>query len=125
MRGSKLLGVNVSAEEFQYVRHAAELACLSQQQFVKRAINSALRKMGVDAVLLRLKEDPRCPVHRPQAVSAPSAAGMLRAYVQHKPDCDLVVSYAIDEPRCTCGLDKALALLSSERTAKGPSESGL
>ena len=59
MRGGKLLGANVSATEFDYVNHAARLAGLSRQQFLKRAVNAALMKMGVDAVLLKLAEQPQ------------------------------------------------------------------
>jgi uncharacterized protein (DUF1778 family) len=58
MKAGRLLGANVSKSEYDYVCHAAKLAHCSQQQFVKRAINAALQKMGVDAVLLKVKDAP-------------------------------------------------------------------
>lgn len=59
MRNGKLIGVNVSEQERDYVEHAAKLRGLSLQQYVKRAINEALQRDGVDALLLKLRERPR------------------------------------------------------------------
>lgn len=45
--------VNCTKDERDWVRHAARLRRLSLAEYVKQAINRALRHDGVDAVLLR------------------------------------------------------------------------
>ena len=57
--GRRLLSlseVTVSQEEYDWIRHAAKLSDMSVREYVRRSINLALRKQGVDAVLLAERE---------------------------------------------------------------------
>jgi len=47
------LRVPMTAEELDWVRHAAKLRHVSTVEYVRQAINTRLRHEGVDAVLLR------------------------------------------------------------------------
>jgi uncharacterized protein (DUF1778 family) len=51
------LNVRFSGEEIDYLKHAASLNRQSVAEFVRKAINTELRKRGVDAVLMREKDD--------------------------------------------------------------------
>ncbi len=59
------LGVRVSAEELDWVQHAASLRALSLSEYVREAINARLRREGVDAVLLRERTEERTAERRP------------------------------------------------------------
>ena len=52
------LRINATREELDWVRHAAKLQGMAVSEFVKRAINDRLVKMGVDAVLF-VESEPR------------------------------------------------------------------
>jgi D-alanyl-D-alanine dipeptidase len=58
------LNIPFSAEELDWVAHAARLRSLTTVEYVRRAINLSLRQEGVDAVLLKESDDdagvPRC-----------------------------------------------------------------
>ncbi len=55
--GDTEVSVSFTAEEADWLRHAAELSHLPFDEFVRRAINEQLVRMGVDAVLLRTSDD--------------------------------------------------------------------
>lgn len=48
--------IRASTTEVDWVKHAASLHGWSLSEYVKRAINAALRKEGVDAVLFGERE---------------------------------------------------------------------
>lgn len=52
-----MLRVQMTADERNWVRHAADLRHLPIEEYVKRAINTQLRHEGVDAVLIRQSDD--------------------------------------------------------------------
>ena len=49
--------IRATREELEWLRHAASLAHLPVGEYVKEALNTRMRKEGVDAVLFRLKSD--------------------------------------------------------------------
>lgn len=51
------LNLKLSAEELDWVEHAARLRHIPTEEYVRRAINLSLRKEGVDAVLLEESDD--------------------------------------------------------------------
>jgi len=51
------LSIPISAEELDWVEHAARLRHLPVVEYVRRAINLSLRKEGVDALLLAQSDD--------------------------------------------------------------------
>ncbi len=53
------ISIDASKEEADWVRHAAKLHGVNVSEYVKRAINAALRKQGVDAVLFAERDDKR------------------------------------------------------------------
>ena len=56
MSNEARLKVWMTDEEFEWVKHAANLRHVSLAEYVKRAINASLRREGVDAVLFRERE---------------------------------------------------------------------
>ncbi len=50
--------IRTTAEELDWVKHAADLRGLSMAEYVTRAINVQLRREGGDAVLFRQSDDP-------------------------------------------------------------------
>jgi uncharacterized protein (DUF1778 family) len=54
---SERLVVRVSAEELDWLKHAAKLRHRSVSEYVKRALNAQLRREGVDAVLFKLRDE--------------------------------------------------------------------
>jgi len=44
--------VRMSQEELRWIAHAASLRQMSAHEYIRRAINEALVRQGVDAVLL-------------------------------------------------------------------------
>ncbi len=53
----RMIRVEMTLDERNWVRHAADLRHLPIEEYVKRAINAQLRKEGVDAVLIRQSDD--------------------------------------------------------------------
>jgi uncharacterized protein (DUF1778 family) len=53
--------LRVSADELDWVKHAASLKSQTLAEYVKRAINASLRREGVDAVLFRQSDDEADP----------------------------------------------------------------
>lgn len=53
------LSVYCMEEEREWVKHAAKLRGLSMAEYVKRAVNAALIRDGVDAYLFAEKDEPR------------------------------------------------------------------
>ena len=51
------LNLKLSAEELDWVEHAARLRHIPTEEYVRRAINLSLRKEGVDAVLLEESDE--------------------------------------------------------------------
>lgn len=51
--------MKASADELDWLKHAASLRNLSMSEYVRQAINARLRREGVDAVLFREKDDER------------------------------------------------------------------
>lgn len=49
--------IRASREELEQLRLAAKLRHLSVAEYVKRALNTQMRKEGVDAVLFRQSDD--------------------------------------------------------------------
>lgn len=54
--GAKI-NISMSAEELDWVEHAAGLRNISVIEYVRRAINLSLRQEGVDALLLSESDD--------------------------------------------------------------------
>lgn len=52
-----IVPIPMTAEERDWVKHAARLRGLSAVEYVRRAINMSLRREGVDAVLLAQTDD--------------------------------------------------------------------
>jgi predicted DNA binding CopG/RHH family protein len=48
--------IRASEDELDWVKHAASLRQMSLAEYVKRAINTQLRREGVDAVLFRERD---------------------------------------------------------------------
>jgi uncharacterized protein (DUF1778 family) len=56
-RPSAPLYIRLTRDEVKQVKLAASLQGHTIEEYVKRAINAALRKQGVDAVLLKESDD--------------------------------------------------------------------
>lgn len=50
--------VDIESDAVAYITHAASLREQSLGEYIKRAVNAALRKQGVDAVLIAESDDP-------------------------------------------------------------------
>lgn len=47
-----ILKLTLTREEYEWLRHAADLDGVSLRAFIHRAVNQRLMKLGIDAVLL-------------------------------------------------------------------------
>ncbi len=54
---SRSLLIRASREELDQLRHAASLRRVAVAEYIKRALNTQMRKEGVDAVLFRESDD--------------------------------------------------------------------
>lgn len=73
----KVVGVTVDieAEAVSWIAHAASLRDQTLGEYIKRAVNAALRKQGVDAVLIAESDDePPARVSGEEPAPAPSMA---------------------------------------------------
>jgi hypothetical protein len=52
---SKFIEIRTTNDEYEWVEHAAKLCGLDVDQYVRQAINVALQRQGVDAVLLKVE----------------------------------------------------------------------
>ena len=65
----------ITGSELDYVTHAANLRGQSLLEYVKRAINAALMKQGVDAVLFGEDDEAAAPSAPPASAGPTAAAG--------------------------------------------------